>query len=241
MSDQLWGRVQRSEGCWLWLGGQSNGRPGMVMIGGRSARAQRWAYELTYGPIPRGKTVERTCLTVMCVRPDHLRLAGGKASLTDRFWSYVERGPGCWMWQAHRDEFGYGTLGRGGRNAGHILAHRLSWQIHNGPIPEGLNVLHHCDNPPCVNPEHLFTGTRPDNSADMVSKGRAANGLTKKDAKLTPNQVREARRRAAAWGWPEVTSRRGSRDSFARIARDFGVTDSTVRDAVKRVTWVHID
>lgn len=76
----------------------------------------------------------------------------------------------CWEWLGTRDDRGYGKIIiKGVRHKGH----RLSWVVHNGSIPDGLNVLHKCDNPPCVNPHHLFLGTQRDNIMDMVSKGRA--------------------------------------------------------------------
>jgi hypothetical protein len=98
----------------------------------------------------------------------------------DRFWSKVNKdgpihpllGTACWVWTRARTGFGYGKIGRGLRERRTIDAHRLSWEIHHGPVPPGLHVLHKCDNPPCVRPEHLFTGTRSDNMSDAESKGR---------------------------------------------------------------------
>jgi HNH endonuclease len=86
----------------------------------------------------------------------------------ERFWAKVKRGPGCWEWQGYRDRKGYGRIG-GGKDS--QLVHRLSWSLHHGD-PGELCVLHHCDNPPCVNPDHLFLGTIQDNNADMIAKGR---------------------------------------------------------------------
>ena len=88
----------------------------------------------------------------------------------NHFW----QGTACWEWTGSRFASGYGQL-PAQRDTG-SLAHRASWRIHYGLIPHGMCVLHHCDNPPCINPSHLFVGTNKDNSKDMVAKGRSANG-----------------------------------------------------------------
>jgi hypothetical protein len=88
-----------------------------------------------------------------------------------RFWKYVNKTDGCWLWTGAIGGSGYGLLGVENRN---VPAHRLSWQIHNGPIPDGLLVCHTCDNPPCVNPAHLWLGTNLDNARDKMAKGRHA-------------------------------------------------------------------
>jgi hypothetical protein len=96
-----------------------------------------------------------------------------RTAIADRFWAKVEKMPdGCWVWQAARSVSGYGLLAPSGGVRGDRRAHRVSWELHNGPIPAGLWVLHSCDNPPCVNPDHLFLGTRSDNMRDCASKGR---------------------------------------------------------------------
>lgn len=91
------------------------------------------------------------------------------------FWTRVTKGESCWEWQGNRNRLGYGVIRvEPGRLARRVLTHRFSWELHNGPIPSGLFVCHRCDNPPCVNPAHLFLGTMRDNTRDMMAKGRDA-------------------------------------------------------------------
>ena len=90
-------------------------------------------------------------------------------SLKERFWEKVDKTGNCWIWTAACMTNGYGQIWDGSKDRG---AHRISWILHNGPIPNNLHVLHKCDNPPCVRPDHLFLGTPIDNMLDAKAKGR---------------------------------------------------------------------
>ncbi len=104
--------------------------------------------------------------------------------LPGRFWDKVQKSEGCWEWAGTIHGWGYGELCI---NYKKWAAHRFSWVLHNGVIPEGMCVLHRCDNPKCVRPDHLFLGTLKDNTRDMIAKGRNRNGTTK----LTEESVLE--------------------------------------------------
>jgi hypothetical protein len=121
-------------------------------------------------------------------------MAASKLTLADRFWSKVLKTETCWLWQAQRNNKGYGCLAVYRSDKGRhwpTYAHRLSWTLTNGPIPDELNVLHRCDTPACVNPDHLFLGTQCDNMRDCVNKGRMPPSTS--HAKLTEDQVRGIR------------------------------------------------
>lgn len=145
--------------------------------------------------------------------------------LVDRFWSYVRRGSGCWDWLGARTQDGYGTFSGHGNVT--MRAHRISWSIHNGPIPAGAWVLHKCDNAGCVRPSHLYVGTHTDNMRDAVERRTHARGEHNAQSKLTPFAVREIR---SLYG-------KVSRKS---IALRFGVDGSTIHRVATGVHWNHV-
>lgn len=146
----------------------------------------------------------------------------------DVLWDRVQRNDeGCWPCIGSRTKFGHVHFSIGGR---HYYAHRLAWEVTNGPIPEGMCILHRCDNPPCARPDHLFLGTRRDNTHDMFAKGRNRTtprlGTDHHSHKITEADVHAIR---AAIG----VSRRA-------LAGQYGVTPENISAIVLRKTWRHI-
>jgi len=142
-----------------------------------------------------------------------------KPPLKDRFMEKFDKtSNGCWIWNACRFQKGYGTLVKDGRAHG---AHRIAWELFRGPIPKGMQVLHTCDIPPCVNPDHLFLGTNDDNMLDKAKKGRIS-------MKLTPNQVVSIRQLAST----------GIRKPI--LAKQFGVNLRMIYRIVNREAWIHV-
>ena len=107
----------------------------------------------------------------------------------------IDADTGCWVWNRARNVHGYGAIGIDNKVK---RAHRVAWQAYVGDIPDGMAVLHRCDNPPCINPDHLYLGTKADNSLDMVRKGRSAAGERHSQARLSEAQVSEIRALHAA-------------------------------------------
>lgn len=162
---------------------------------------------------------KRFC-SVKCARAHQIM-----ASREERYWGKVIKNPeGCWGWSGRRSTFGYGVIHTGPRGASRQeVAHRISWEIHNGPIPAGLHVCHHCDNPPCSNPDHLYVGDQAANMADRDERGRHGT------AKLTPSDIRSIR------------ARRAMGERLATLSHDFGVSIGQVSLIARRLAYKHVE
>lgn len=156
--------------------------------------------------------------------------------LSERLWSKVSKGTPneCWIWNGYRNKKEYGMMSLPGKGNGCILTHRAAWQITNGPIQNGLHVCHHCDNPPCCNPNHLFLGTNFENQQDCARKGRKPiptwfpKGEQHHQAKLTCQKVKDARIRYE------------NGEAILDMIEEFGVCFQTLYWAIIGLTWKHV-
>lgn len=154
-----------------------------------------------------------------------------RGSLEERFFRKVQKTESCWLWTGNKRRLGYGSIQEGGKGSPTLSAHRLSYRIHKGEIPEGMVVMHSCDNPSCVNPDHLSVGTYKENTADMIAKGRkrtvAPLGVGNGKAKLNESLVQYIRQ--------------NPHKSHAALARELGVGANAIRGVRIGRTWSHVN
>jgi len=188
----------------------------------------RWPSDISKGH----RYCNRACRSASLMTPEQ------------RFWSKVDRSGQCWIWTGGCFAGkGYGRMHVRLPVRHSVSTHRFSWELHFGPIPPGLFVCHHCDNPPCVRPDHLFLGTSTDNMRDMIVKGRNAVGernghYTKpentprgegvKTSKLTKAQVLE------------ILSLRDTGISAQELASRYGIGAANIYHIWRRISWKHL-
>lgn len=172
----------------------------------------------------------------------------GSTPLAERFWARVVKTDTCWLWTGARGPgYPYGRIARPGEKES-MGAHRASWELHYGPIPDGLCVCHRCDNPACVRPDHLFLGTLTDNWDDMRAKGRgSAPPLHIGDAhpmRRYPEKVRRGeannKARLTVAQVQTIRARHGRGETIRGLARAYGVTKNAVAQIVHYQTWRHV-
>lgn len=150
-------------------------------------------------------------------------------SLPARFWAFVDKRTEdeCWPWKGAILGFGYGHTAAAGKK---ITAHRLSYLLHYGSIPDGMCVLHRCDNPPCCNPRHLFVGTKIDNIDDMNAKGRGSKPPVRLGCAVNTNKLSET----------QVLEIFGSDGTYTALAQKFGVSRKTIKAIKTGRNWSHL-
>ena len=227
--EKFWSLVAKRgrDECWNWLGPRGHKGHPIFHSGNRQHTATRLAWAFFTGQqVSPDSHINRACGNLFCLNPSHLReVRKGSSTISreERLSRLTDRSStdGCWLFTGHRDRCGYGKFDKS-------LAHRIAWELNNGPIPIGLSVCHHCDNPPCVRPSHLFLGTPKENVADMIQKGR--QGVTRHGRggpqKFTIEQIARIQ---AAYATGEVTHR--------QIAIVLGVDTSSICRIVNRAKY----
>jgi hypothetical protein len=157
------------------------------------------------------------CCSVVC------HGSGRRADITERFWSKVDTSAECWIWTAAKRRDGYGMFQS--ETARNEVAHRVAWRLTHGPIPDGMCICHHCDNPPCVRPDHLFLGTVADNNRDKTEKGRQSAGEKNAAARIG---------RAEAL---KIVEQRRLGATSAALSGEFGLCISQIRNIVRGNNW----
>ncbi|MCY7391790.1 MAG: HNH endonuclease [Leptolyngbyaceae cyanobacterium CAN_BIN12] len=233
---RFWSKVdiRSDDECWNWTGNLtgSTGKSAQFnpLKSGLSHSAPKTAYMLSKGEIPNRQTVRHLCSNMLCCNANHLVLT---SEIEQRFWRKVRKLPpsnlnsGCWEWIGCIETNGYGTFVI--EHQTKVAAHRFSLAMATNRTELTLLACHKCDNPTCVNPDHLYWGTSAENNQDRADRNRTAKGTQINTNKLSESQVREIR---------ELL--KGS-ISIRGIAKDYGVSHSTIARIRDGKIWKHLD
>ena len=217
--------IDGENGCKLFIGLRDKQGYGKIAKDGKNIVVHRGVWE-HYHPddVIEGKVAHK-CNNKNCVNPDHLIKL---TSIMDRIVRHIVVSEnGCHLFMGHRNKDGYGRIGKGNSL---VFVHREMFKHHNPEFEITGVIMHTCDTPNCVNPEHLRHGTQAENIADMVEKGRrvTVKGSAQKDAKLTELDI------------PKIRQRLKYGATYANIARDYFVSETTIRFIDIGKTWKHV-
>jgi hypothetical protein len=218
--------IEIHNGCWIWSGTINKGLLPLfhyICPDGRRVSISARRYSLDNcgkGIQDEANEIHNICGNLSCVNPEHLQ----EQTPYIRFWNLVDTGDNnsCWNWLGSKTKEGYG-------NFSGTKAHRVSYKWKYGAIPNGLDILHKCDNPSCVNPSHLVTGTHQDNMRDMVNKGRSKRGEDCAKSKLSLEQVNEIK----------VRIEQGERDY--EICKIYNVSPTAISGIRHKKTWYWVE
>ena len=224
LEKRFWSKVDIGDDdeCWEWVGRLNTSGAPVLRIRG-TTKSARVLSLLIDGAEHNFFRARSSCGNPLCVNPSHLY----PETPETRFWDNAVVDKGCWEWLGQHDRDGYGVSTLDGYP---IQAHRLAWVLLRGEIPSGLCVCHSCDNPGCVNPDHLFLGTIADNNADMIAKGRDKylRGESHPSSVLSEGDIGKIRAL-----YPS--------HSYKAIGEMFGVSSRTIAKIVKRQAWSHVE
>ncbi|MGL5922123.1 HNH endonuclease signature motif containing protein [Chroococcidiopsis sp.] len=231
---RVWSRAEDLNDCKIWKGQVKSGAPIFSTLAkhGLSSDVAKAMYQVKKGSIPDGMTIAHSCKNRLCINVNHIELIPVPTS-DDRFLSKIDKTPGlgtgdCWDWLGCCFSDGYSAfVPEHGKT---VRAHRYSYELFVGAIPEGMVILHFCDRPTCVNPKHLSIGTGFDNMQDMVKKVRGMQGERCHLSKLTKADVIRIKKFLKEGVMTQVA-----------IASMFKVTPTIISSIKKGKIWKHID
>lgn len=235
-------RVKTNHQCWEWI--PEKFEYSIQLLSGKTLHHRKppeVALLISQGRTLRPQeSIHHLCENKRCCNPEHLCIKEDRTD-ADRFWEKVDKTPGfgpdgdCWRWAGWITNYGYGQfylsrkLAVGSERV--KRAHVYSWELANGPVPEGMCICHRCDIRTCVNPAHLWMGSKTENNQDRHKKGRTKNGVSKGSAngsaKLTEEDVKYIRTLEG------VQSQR-------EIARHYGVSGVLIGKIIRKELWTHI-